>query len=176
MAEATVDTAVESSMTEVVAGNLQPAGDVPVTHHDVVMSDVANEATHGPDGEQASRWPSDGNRMPHAHDSLHSLMSTLAYSQLSLTHTPHLPMQVPRWACRSQDHHMLRICTSSDSSASRKVRAQAAEELHSAHRMRQSVLVVLRARFVLDTARLDSVHRRPYASGGYQYGALLHQK
>ena len=58
---------------------------------------------------------------------------------------------------------MLRIRTSRDSSASRKVRSQAAEELHSTHRTCQSVFVVLRARFVLDTARLDGVHRRPYA-------------
>ena len=92
MAEATVET----SMTDVVAGNLQPASDVAVMHEDVVMSDVASGATHGPGGEQASGWPSDGNRMPHAHDTLHSLMSMLAYSQQSLTRPPHLPIQVLR--------------------------------------------------------------------------------
>ena len=64
--------------------------------NDVDMSGTACEGARSTEAAEESAWPSAGERMPHGRFYLLTLVPMLALTLQSLTHSDHLPSQVPR--------------------------------------------------------------------------------
>ena len=84
-----------------------------------------------------------------------------------------LPVTLTDVSCDAQDHHELRICTSSQLPTRRKKPLAAVALLlfdgpHACVRVRRPARAIR-----VDQKLIASVHRRPHTSGGYQYSALL---